>query len=136
MIVELITFPLAHFGMAPSFQLCKKIDMNEEKQAGGLQKLELAHVVAARRLQEGGALGDTQDLYVPVRDRVAMMARDVMRDIAAAGGDAETAAVDARSSLGKYLDLLPTAEDAIDYFMSKSAIPIDRNILFVNLLCF
>jgi hypothetical protein len=85
-----------------------------------MQKLELAHVVSARRLQEAGALGDPEEQYVSVQDRLEMMLSEAMRHISAAGGDAETAAVDTPSSLGKYLDVLPTAEDAIDYFMSKS----------------
>ena len=31
-----------------------------------LQKLEVAHVAAARRLQEAGALGDPEEVYMPV----------------------------------------------------------------------
>lgn len=84
-----------------------------------MQKLELAHVVAARRLQEAGALGDPEEDYVPMSERREMITREVMRGIVAADGDAETAAVESRS-LGRYLDVLPTAEDCVDYFMSTS----------------
>lgn len=82
--------------------------------------MELAHVVAARRLQEAGALGDPEEVYVSVADRVGMMASEAVRGLAATGSDAETAAEESSSFLGKYLDMLPTAEDAIDYYMSKS----------------
>jgi hypothetical protein len=88
----------------------------------GMQKLELAHVVAARRLQEAGALGG-DNVYVPAQERLNLMLREAMKNISAAGGDAETAAAEARASLGRFLDELPTAEDAIDFFMSTSAPP-------------
>lgn len=78
-------------------------------------------MVAARRLQEAGALGDPEEVYTPSSTRLELISREVMRGINASGGDAETASVDARGSLGRYLDVLPTAEDAIDYFMSTSA---------------
>lgn len=86
--------------------------------AAVLQKLELAHVVVSRRLQEAGALGSD---YVPGADRNNMILREAQRGFTDAGGDAQAAAEDAERSLGRYLDRLPTAQEAIDYHLSTSA---------------
>ena len=60
-------------------------------------------MVAARRLQEAGALGDPEEVYVSVAERVGMLASEAVRGLAATGNDAETAAEESSSFLGKYL---------------------------------
>eukprot|EP00892_Ulva_mutabilis_P004909 jgi/Ulvmu1/2790/UM140_0020.1 len=80
------------------------------------QKLEVAHVVVSRRLQEAGALGTD---YVAAEERNRLIVREVQRAFADAG-DAQTAAEDAPKSLGRYLDRLPTAQEAIDYHLATS----------------
>lgn len=88
--------------------------------AVAVQKLELAHVVVSRRLQEAGALGSN---YVGAEERNSLIVREVQRAFAASDGDAQAAAEEARP-LGRYLDRLPTAKEAVDYHLSTSA-PLD-----------
>jgi hypothetical protein len=74
--------------------------------------------VCARRLQEAGELGQE---YVPAKKRIAMIMRQVSEDLLAAeDGDLQGAAEAARRQLGRFLDQLPSAEDAVDHFMSAS----------------
>lgn len=85
-----------------------------------MQKLELANVVVSRRLQEAGALGAD---YVAAEQRNEMIVREALRQFAAARGDAQAAAEEAPRSLGRFLDRLPTAQEAVDYHLSTSAPP-------------
>ena len=85
--------------------------------------------MVSRRLQDAGALGSD---YVPAAERTDLIVREAQRRFSDAGGDAQAAAEEADRSLGRYLDRLPTAQEAVDYHLSTSAPPYPHPFLVTS----